>query len=328
MADQFDLFRVEPRQPAPPVRQTRRASPTPSARVADTIDEGMLVTKLEATGRYRVLRKLEPRPVVARETSRFARLAVLVDTETTGLDHDRHEIIELGMVAFTFDPAGTIGDVVGVFNALRQPYEPIPPEITKLTGITDDMVAGKTIALEEVEAFLEPADLFIAHNAAFDRPFCERLAPGFAPKPWACSNAEIAWSDRGFEGTKLGYLLGQSGYFHNGHRAVDDCHALLEVLARSGTDGASPPLAELLEASARARIRIFATNSPFDMKDRLKARGYRWSDGSSGQPKAWWTDVPEEDSDDELKFLRTEIYQWPDADPPTKRLTAFERFRA
>jgi DNA polymerase-3 subunit epsilon len=67
---------------------------------------------------------------------------------------------------------------------------------------------------------------------------------------------------------------------------------------------------------------------PFDMKDHLKARGYRWSDGSDGRPKSWWIEVGEEALDDELRYLRAEIYRYPDADPPIKRLTAFDRFRA
>jgi DNA polymerase III subunit epsilon len=64
------------------------------------------------------------------------------------------------------------------------------------------------------------------------------------------------------------------------------------------------------------------------MKDHLKSRDYRWSDGSDGRPKSWWTEVGEDAVDDELHFPRTEIYAWPDVDPPTKRLTAFDRFRA
>jgi DNA polymerase-3 subunit epsilon len=32
--------------------------------------------------------------------------------------------------------------------------------------------------------------------------------------------------------------------------------------------------------------------------------------------------------DDELRYLRGEIYRWPDADPPIRRLTALERFKA
>lgn len=64
------------------------------------------------------------------------------------------------------------------------------------------------------------------------------------------------------------------------------------------------------------------------MKDRLKARGYRWSDGSDGRPKCWWTEIDEEKLDEELRYLRTEIYRWNEADPPVKRLTAFDRFKA
>jgi DNA polymerase III subunit epsilon len=323
MGQQFDLFRAEPRQELPKKKPT-----SPSSRLSVVGDEEAWVRRLEETGCYRVLRKLIPRPIIPRALSPYPHIGVLADTETTGLDHIKGEVIELGMVAFTYDDDGHIGDVINVFSALHQPNEPIPPDITKLTGITDEMVAGRTISLEAVEAFIEPADLIIAHNAKFDRPFCERLAPGFMPKAWACSVSEIAWADHGFEGTKLGYLIGQCGYFHEGHRAVDDCHALLEVLARPWPEGFGAPFQDLLRNSEKARVRIWATNSPFEMKEHLKARGYRWADGSDGRPKAWWTDVAEEECDDELKYLRTEIYQWPDAEPQTKRLTAHDRFRS
>lgn len=86
-------------------------------------------------------------------------------------------------------------------------------------------------------------------------------------------------------------------------------------------------LAELYAASRRSRVRIFAEHSPFDMKDCLKAQGYRWSDGSDGRPKCWWVELDEDALDDELVFLRREIYRWEEADPPVRRLTALDRFR-
>ena len=87
------------------------------------------------------------------------------------------------------------------------------------------------------------------------------------------------------------------------------------------------PFAELYQSSQRSRVRIFAENSPFDLKDRLKERGYRWSDGSERRPKSWWIEIAEEAMEDEFRFLRDEIYRWEDADPPVQRLTAFDRFR-
>ncbi|MEH6721573.1 MAG: 3'-5' exonuclease [Aurantimonas endophytica] len=324
---QFDLF-----DEAPGYREAPRPSPkkrkVPTVPGQEIWEAEAAAQRLDESGDYRVLRRLVPRPVIPRTDSAYPNLAVLVDTETTGLQHTRDEVIEIGAVAFTYNNEGKVGDVVGVYGGLHQPSTSIPPEITRLTGITDEMVAGQEIDIATLDALIEPADLVIAHNAAFDRPFCEKLSPSFVPKAWACSVSEIRWADMGFEGNKLGYLVGQSGLFHEGHRATDDCHALLEVLARSVEQGGPPPFAELLQSSARCRARIFAENSPFDMKDQLKARGYRWSDGSDGRPKAWWVEVDEELYDDELRYLRTDIYRWDEAEPLTLLLTAQDRFRA
>jgi DNA polymerase-3 subunit epsilon len=304
------------------VRGPSRRSPSqPTARS----NEDMART-LEESGNYRILRKLAPRSIATVRRQGFPQLGVILDTETTGLSHRSDEIIEIGAVAFTFSDDGAIGDIVGIYGGLQQPSRPIPPEITRLTGITDAMVEGQVIDIQMLNALIEPADLIIAHNAGFDRPFCEAFSKIFAGKAWACSVSEIDWSARGFEGTKLGYLVGQAGYFHEGHRAVDDCHALLEILDREQGDGESP-FAELYRASQRSRIRIFAEHSPFEMKDHLKARGYRWSDGSDGRLKSWWIEIDEESLDDELSYLRAEIYRWAEAEPPILRLTAFDRFR-
>ncbi len=283
---------------------------------------------LETSGQYRILRRLLPRPVI---TSRIAvpgeKLAVIVDTETTGLDHTRDEVIEIGMVAFSYSEDGRIGDVVGIFNALREPSLPITPEITRITGITSDMVKGQTIDLDAIGAFLQPAHLVIAHNARLDRPFCERLTHGFALKAWACSHVEVSWSDFGFEGSKLGYLLSQCGWFHQGHRAVEDCHALLEVLAYPLPNDVGCAMSHLLTSARKTVLRLWAEGSPFDMKDTLRKRGYRWNDGTDSRPKSWFIEIPEEAYEAELTFLRQEIYR-KDVAPFTQRLTAFERFRA
>ncbi|XUR38414.1 DNA polymerase-3 subunit epsilon (plasmid) [Rhizobium leguminosarum bv. trifolii] len=288
-------------------------------------DEDM-ARALEESGNYRILRKLVARPIASVKRPGFSRLGVILDTETTGLNHRSDEIIEIGAVAFTFNDDGAIGDIVGIYGGLQQPSRPIPPEITRLTGITDAMVEGQLIDIQSLRTLIEPADLIIAHNAGFDRPFCEAFSKIFTGKAWACSVSEIDWSARGFEGTKLGYLVGQAGYFHEGHRAVDDCHALLEILDREQHDGESP-FTELYRASQRSRIRVFAEHSPFEMKDHLKARGYRWSDGSDGRLKSWWIEVGEEDLNDELSYLRSDIYRWAEAEPPMVRLTAFDRFK-
>src|SRR3546814_12906384 len=105
-------------------------------------------------------------------------------TETTGLKARKDEIIEIGVIAFTFDAKGNIGDVTGVYGGLQQPSVSIPPDIIRLTGITDEMVAGQSIDMAALEALIEPADLLIAHNAGLDRPFCEAFFHLFSGKAW------------------------------------------------------------------------------------------------------------------------------------------------
>lgn len=320
MRSQLDLFA------SPAVDKKVPVAARKPAIKAEAMSEEDMIGRLKESGRYRILQRLDAAEINPdADKTQFPRLGIIIDTETTGLNAASDEVIEFGAVAFRYADDGSIGEVCGSFGALQEPSKPIPAEITRITNITDEMVKGQHIPLAELDAFIADADLIIAHNAGFDRPFCERLSPVFANKPWACSVKEIDWTARGFEGSKLGYLIGQSGYFHNGHRAEDDCQALLAVLRQGKSD--HTPFAELLQASRRTRLRVYAENSPFDMKDHLKARGYRWSDGSDGRPKAWWTEVDEQDFDSELDYLRSEIYPWRDAEPLTVKLTATERYK-
>jgi DNA polymerase-3 subunit epsilon len=283
------------------------------------------IKELEKTGDYRIIRRLIPRSVSPRNAS-DEKIGVIVDVETTGLDHAKDEIIELGMVAFTFGEEGKVQRVIGAFSELRQPSIPIPDEIVQLTGITDAMVLGKSIDDRSVADFVADASLVIAHNAKFDRPFCEHFSDAFTTMAWACSFSEVDWSSLGFEGAKLGYLLNRLGWFHNGHRASDDCHALLEILDAPLPGQSGNALQLLLHSAKQERHRVWAERSPFEFKDILKGRGYRWNDGSDGRPKSWWVEIPDTQSADELRFLQSEIYQR-DVDLYVQRLTSFDRFK-
>ena len=83
--------------------------------------------------------------------------------------------------------------------------------------------------------------------------------------------------------------------------------------------------AHLLDRARMPSHRIWAVHAPFDLRHVLKKRGYRWGDGSDGAPKAWSIDVPDEAYEEELRFLRDEVFQR-DVDCPVRRLTAHERF--
>jgi len=284
-----------------------------------------MATTLEKSGEYRILRRLRPREVFFPDDGCQKLNGIILDIETTGLDHTTSEIIELGMVKFEFASDGRIFRVLDAFTSFRQPSNPISQEITTLTGITNDMVDGRSIDAAAVTAFIGSTSIIIAHNAGFDRRFCEKFASCFVPRAWACSVNEIEWRGEGYEGSRLAYLLMGAGLFHNGHRADMDCRALLEILSQPLPKTGELALKRLLDNARKSTVRIWAESSPYDMKDILKSRGYHWNPGNDGRPKSWWRDLPEDQAATELDYLRKEIYRR-DADIPTARLTAFDRY--
>ena len=276
---------------------------------------------LEASGRYRVLeRYVKPtRYHDVPEDEVELRTGLYVDVETTGLSASQDRIIELGLVAFEFDREGHIYRLLHELSAFEDPGAPVPPEITRLTGITDAMVAGQRLPEDEVGRWLERAHLVIAHNAAFDRPFLERRLPAFAGRAWACSQRDITWYAEGFEGRKLEYLAMKQGFVFDGHRAASDCLAGIHLLSLPLPETGRPALDVLLEHARRKGGRLYAVDSAFEVKDRLKARGYGWNG------RVWFRDLVAEQLEPEADWLRAEIYGR--AVPvPVFPVTAFERY--
>lgn len=268
-----------------------------------------MIAALEATGDYRIMRRFRPRADYWGPSPQGVKRGLIVDVETTGLDVVNDRIIEFGAVPFDFDTDGRVYTVHPPLSYFEDPEQPIPPKIVELTGITDEMVGGQRIDDEAVRAAIAQADLVIAHNADFDRRVLERRFPEFAAKHWACSLADVPWDDFGIGGRKLEYLLFKGcGEFHTGHRATDDCLATLHVLVIPRHDE-QWPLATLLPRARRKVYRLWAPDTSYDVKDQIKARGWKWSGGSATRQKSWYFDaVTEAEAETERTWVETNGY--------------------
>lgn len=136
---------------------------------------------------------------------------------------------------------------------------------------------------------------------------------------------QVDWQAEGFEGAKLAYLSMEAGFFYDRHRAANDCLAAIELLARRLPVSGGLALSQLLERARRPSWRIWAEQAPYDLKDHLKARGYRWNGEGTPNPKAWCIDVEEDLKGVELDYLRTEIYQR-DIELFVQKVFAYELF--
>lgn len=298
-----------PAPSAPSVSPAKRGRPAPSAPLPPTLTLEQMAQRLEQHPDFRVLRRLVPisdyGPPPAQAGQGLQRVLVL-DTETTGLSHQADKIIELAMLLVDVDvTSGLPFGPVTLFEGFEDPGMPIPAVAKEVTGISDDMVAGHRLDDAQVEALVAQADLIVAHNAGFDRPFVEARFPGFAAKTWACSFADIDWKAAGAESAKLSALAQNQGWFYDAHRAQVDCHALLQVLSRAVGPGPATGLSQLMSVASQASFKLRATGSPFESKDQLKGRGYRWD----ADAKVWFCTLADQTQlDAELAWLKAEVY--------------------
>ena len=124
------------------------------------------------------------------------------------------------------------------------------------------------------------------------------------------------------------YLAFKFGYFFDdAHRAGGDVCAAVALLGHYLPVSGKRAMAALLENAKKKTIRIWAVRAPFERKDCMKARGYRWANGEGGKYKAWWTDVSEDAEEAELEWLREEIYDGRNVELPSETMDAFSRYK-
>ena len=307
--DQMSFFGFEAESAEQAAQSIKALKPvnTPASVVASseaTDPEAMAQTLAEHPD-FRVLRRLVPHTDYGPVNGQATQQVIVLDTETTGLDSKNESIIELAMLSVLVDLAtGLPVGPVTIYESFEDPGKPIPAQITEITGINDSMVKGLRIDDAAVAALVEQADLIVAHNAGFDRPFVEARFPVFARKAWGCSFQGIDWKKEGSGSAKLEFLATERGWFYDAHRAQVDCHALLQVLSAPLTDGQTG-LARLLAGAGQTRYKLRAIGAPFESKDKLKARGYRWD----GEGRVWWCSLASQDLlEAECVWLKAEVY--------------------
>jgi DNA polymerase-3 subunit epsilon len=158
---------------------------------------------------------------------------VVVDLETTGVSPAESAITEIGAVKVRG------GVELGEFGTLVDPGTPIPPFITVLTGITQQMVVAAPRIEAVLPAFLEFARgcVLVAHNAPFDMGFL-RAACAVDGRPWPAfavvDTADLARRVLTRDEVPNCKLATLARFFRTAaepcHRALADARATVDVL--------------------------------------------------------------------------------------------------
>jgi len=169
---------------------------------------------------------------MSRRPSHPLRTFVAADTETTGFFHDDGDrVVEVAFLRFVD------GEITERFVSLVHPQRPIPPRVTDIHGITDEMVAKSPTfkrLFSKIVKFVGD-DPLVIHNAGFDVPFFETESY-LAGKAWpaeirvyctlelARSSGLFGWSHR------LPDLAHHIGVKQKFHRAEADAYTAGKLL--------------------------------------------------------------------------------------------------
>ncbi|WP_269623119.1 3'-5' exonuclease [Prochlorococcus marinus] len=201
---------------------------------------------------------------------------LIIDTETTGLDSEQDQCIEVGAVLFHVASRSVIAQnsfLIPSNSNAAESINRISPEVTKLTESWKD-------GLTYFNSLLESADVVLAHNASFDKKWFGKYPLPDILKPWICSMEDIPWpSDLHLRArpSVKDLALAYEVPVWSAHRALTDCIYLVEVLRRCTN------LEDLLEQALEPR-RLMRADISYEERHLAKKAGFQWNEPIRG---AW-----------------------------------------
>ena len=201
---------------------------------------------------------------------------LILDTETTGLDENKDEIIEIGCILFHVTSKSVLSQVSFLFPVSSNEAEHINGISAEVTNIKQPWEDGLTFFLKLVDC----SDLIIAHNVEFDRKWFGKGRLPKLEKKWICSLEDINWSfQKNLKNrpSVTDLALSFSIPVWNLHRALSDCFYISEVFKKCEN------LEELLIKATEPRF-LYKALVSYEERSLAKKAGFRWNNPAQG---AW-----------------------------------------
>ena len=211
---------------------------------------------------------------------------LILDTETTGLDEDKDEVIEIGCILFHVPSKSLLSQVSFLFPVSKNEAEHIngiSAEVTNIAQPWDD-------ALNFFLKLVDCSDLIVAHNVEFDRKWFGKGRLPKLNKKWICSLEDINWSFQKSLKARpsvTDLALSFSIPVWNLHRALSDCFYLSEVFKKCDN------LEEILIKATEPRF-LYRAIVTYEERSLAKKAGFRWNNPVEG---AWSKRITAEEAD-------------------------------
>lgn len=206
-------------------------------------------------------------------------ILLIVDLETTGLDPQKDQVIELGAILYSVSQSCTLQQLSTLFPVT----ENAAVTVNRITTQASQLVENFDLILQQFSRWTVQADYLVAHNAAFDRQWFGLGSLPPLEKPWLCTYDDFVWSKNPKPTSLVNTVLNHGLGVSSAHRALTDCQliaALFDRLAES--DGLKSLLMQAIARSKEPKIEVIAKVS-YDNRNLAKQWGFKWN----AEAKIW-----------------------------------------
>ncbi len=203
-------------------------------------------------------------------------MLLIIDTETTGLDHEKDSCIEVGSILFNVPNRAVIAQqsfLLPVEDNNAQLINRIPASITRLDQSWRE-------GLSYLQSLIDAAEVIVAHNASFDQKWFGKEPLPEVSKPWLCTMEDINWPSElqiRARPSVRDLALAYEVPVWSAHRALTDCIYLAEVFRRC--DDLETLLIKGLEPRSLMRAKV-----SYEQRKLAKDAGFTWNHPVAG---AW-----------------------------------------
>lgn len=213
------------------------------------------------------------------------RRALLLDTETTGVNPATDRVIEVAVILFDLELGCPIESYASLLQATENAAE-------SANGIPPAALVDANHAIEvwrRVAEVAAKADVIAAHNAEFDQSFVRAAGlVGLADRVWCCTMSGFDWGgSRKLVEIALNHGVGVASI----HRALADVDTMARLFARVRERGGDLPA--LFRRAARPKSLFYALVS-YNNRQIAKDHGFGWDEPKHG--KNWFRYMPPEDT--------------------------------
>ena len=216
-------------------------------------------------------------PTVEVGESADSAAVILCSVVTTSLNHTTGDLLRINLKLCHVNKDGKFSKYRKTVSFFEDPKRTLSNEESQFLDFSIEDKAESSIDWGLISGLFQKADLVIAHNAGFVKPWVEKYT-GETNTLWGCSMDQVDWSDAGFPSRGLSVLSVFSGFFYDFRNSSTMLDALVQVLDLNNMTKS------LIIKAKSPDLQVFAANAPRELNHLLKERRYRWNPDVG----CWW----------------------------------------